>query len=149
MQVFLPYDSFEASAKVLDSKRLYKQILECKQLISILNYKQQGITHYPEGHKNHGKKIGYMNHKAVRMWQGYASALRLYQLYCIKEWLRRRFEADPYFDISDISVPVPHWIGDEDVHSSYRAALLKKDYENYGKWNWKEEPKIAYEWREA
>ena len=32
VNTFLPYDSFEESAKILDNKRLYKQVVECKPL---------------------------------------------------------------------------------------------------------------------
>jgi hypothetical protein len=57
MQTFLPYYSFEESAKCLDYRRLGKQRVEVYQIINILEGKN--------------KTNGWVNHPAVKMWIGY------------------------------------------------------------------------------
>jgi len=64
MQTFLPSSSFTESAKMLDSKRLNKQILECYQILNVLSGKS------PTG--------GWRNHPAVLMWKGYERGLWKY-----------------------------------------------------------------------
>ena len=64
MQTFLPSSSFTESARMLDSKRLNKQILECYQILNVLSGKS------PTG--------GWRNHPAVLMWKGYERGLWKY-----------------------------------------------------------------------
>jgi hypothetical protein len=73
MQTFLPYPDFEATARVLDWRRLGKQRVECMQILNAL----------------HGTSKGWVNHPAVRMWRGYEDALETYQSFMIEEWVRR------------------------------------------------------------
>ena len=40
----------------------------------------------------------------------------------------------------------PTWLGDNRVHSSHRANLLRKDPEHYNKYKWTEDPSIPYYW---
>ncbi len=61
MQTFLPYASFQKSAKELDSKRLNKQILECYQILKVLS--------------SDDPKAAWRNHPAVKMWRGHEFAL--------------------------------------------------------------------------
>ena len=42
----------------------------------------------------------------------------------------------------------PYWLGKEEFHSSHRANLLRKDYEFYSKYKWKENPKSHYVWHD-
>ena len=53
MQTFLPYESFEESASVLDWRRLGKQRVEGMQIINAIN---------------NPKKQGWQNHPATIMW---------------------------------------------------------------------------------
>lgn len=57
MQVFLPEYTFEKSAKVLDYKRLVKQLLEGRQIMSVLAQESPGRA--------------WRNHPAVRMFEGH------------------------------------------------------------------------------
>lgn len=61
MQTFLPYASFQKSAKELDSKRLNKQILECYQILKVLS--------------SDDPKAAWRNHPAVKMWRDHEFAL--------------------------------------------------------------------------
>ncbi len=62
MQTFLPYPDFEASARVLDDRRLGKQRVEALQVLRALTRAQYGWKHHP----------------AVRMWAGHEEALAAY-----------------------------------------------------------------------
>ena len=63
MQTFLPYESFEKSAKVLDYRRLGKQRVEGMQIINAIENPN------PQGWKNH---------PIVIMWTPYVTALKHY-----------------------------------------------------------------------
>lgn len=71
MQTFLPYTNFDKVAKVLDNKRLNKQILEGYQILNVLS--------------NDDPKAGWRNHPAVKMWRGHEFGLLDYILSMVKE----------------------------------------------------------------
>lgn len=64
MQTFLPSMDFMESAKILDSKRLNKQILEGYQILNVLS--------------GRSKTGGWRNHPAVLMWRGFERGLWIY-----------------------------------------------------------------------
>lgn len=64
MQTFLPSQDFMESAKILDSKRLNKQILEGYQILNVLS--------------GRSKTGGWRNHPAVLMWKGFERGLWVY-----------------------------------------------------------------------
>lgn len=135
MQTFLPSSSFEKTAEFLDRQRLGKQRVEAWQIYRCLI------------HPN-----GWQNHPAVKMWKGHEKTLCLYGHIMCLEWIGRgykdtmaeRFEKE----ISSISgeLTEPWWFGCERFHSSHRAALLYKLPSWYGRFGWKEEPKMDYFW---
>lgn len=148
MQTFLPYPNFTASVQCLDYRRLGKQRVEASQLLGI--------------NRSTGTK-GWANHPASKMWVGYYPALALYMSVCVREWERRGYHNTmevPYAEdgtprtlhYSVLELPnvdgivMPPWLGDEKFHSSHRAALLHKDPEWYGQFEWEEEPKLDYVW---
>lgn len=47
MQTFLPYSDFALCAKVLDNKRLGKQIVECRQIMQCLLGLREGWRNHP------------------------------------------------------------------------------------------------------
>jgi hypothetical protein len=67
---FLPLPSFEATAHVLDARRLGKQRVETIQVVRALT--RPGY--------------GWANHPAVLMWKGYEEALGRYGLTCCEVW---------------------------------------------------------------
>ena len=77
MQTFLPYADFQRSAQVLDYKRLGKQRVEALQIHNIVS-----------GKRTTG---GWLNHPAVRMWEGYADCLAHYHDVMIREWIARGY----------------------------------------------------------
>jgi hypothetical protein len=159
MQTFLPYPSFSESARVLDSKRLNKQILEATQILRILARLRKG------------EKPGYMHHPAVKAWAGCEWTLFKYIGDCCRLWFWRnnperlhkcyiqafdiigdvgkmyvlRHPGDPR-DLYIDKKAVPCWLGNPAVHSAHRARLLAKDPEHYGQFGWTEEPITEFPW---
>lgn len=133
MQTFLPCGSFLKSAQILDYRRLGKQRVECKQILTALQNKAAGI------------KSGWQNHPATLMWLGYEKALCYYGFIICKEWRKRGYKdtllsyfEEQYKCYNGFSIPC--WLDWEPLHSSHRARLLEKDPKHYGQFNWSEQP---------
>ncbi len=148
MQTFLPYADFEASARVLDSKRLGKQRVEVIQIVRALT-----VPGY-----------AWKTHPAVLMWQGHEEALGRYGLAMCDVWVERGFEdtcaATIVADLAAYGVtPVrteaelraadalPPWVVDGGpVPESHRSALVRKDPELYGPLFPEATPDVEYVW---
>jgi len=133
MQTFLPYPDFTISMIVLDYRRLGKQRVEAKQILNAIYRFQAGI------------KSGWVNHPAVLMWIGYEEALKEYANTAISEWIQRGFVNN--MELYEVGkVKYPPWFGKHLFHSSHRSNLLRKDFEYYGKFNWREPDNLPYYW---
>ncbi len=137
MNTFLPYPSFEESAKCLDYRRLGKQRVEAWQIYQTLI----------------GKSKGWQNHPAVNMWRGYERALLKYGLCICDEWIKRDYKDSLGYEFlkeflnkffEDSKNPI--WLGDEKFHAAMRSNLLRKDPVWYGKFGWQEPPDLPYIW---
>ena len=132
MQTFLPYADFEQTAKCLDYKRLGKQRVEAFQILNAL-----------ANPKNRWNK-----HPIVKMWRGYENCLKLYFNIISYEWIKRGYKHNMGFYLRDNNTLIfPQFIGDEEFHSSHRAALLFKNYNWYKQFEWAEIPQINYKWK--
>jgi hypothetical protein len=121
MQTFLPYADFTLSAKALDWRRLGKQRLEGKQILKILN----GDT---------GKKGGWVNHPATRMWRGHRGALKRYVQVIINEWKMRGYKNTIILDdFADDETTMPKWFGRPDFHTAHQSNLVRKQLLNKSK----------------
>lgn len=138
MQTFLPYADFEATARVLDELRLGKQRVEVLQILRALLRPAYGWKHHP----------------AVLMWKGYEPALASYGAAICEEWVRRgradtcaaKIEEELRDGLGEtLDVTLPPWLGDERVHESHRANLLRKDPEWYGA-RFSGDPELPYFW---
>jgi hypothetical protein len=94
---------------------------------------------------------GWSNHPASKMWRGYESALAYYLWAGCQELLSRGKDYSDrvwYNELMnyDMCSTMPPWWGDERVHSSHRANLLRKDPVWYGKFGWTEAPAEGYYW---
>jgi hypothetical protein len=139
MQTFLPYADFRKSFKVLDYKRLGKQRAEAITLINVIN----GVM------KDGQPPKGWINHPITIMWRPYIDALKLYTNLCIEEWKSRGYQNSiSFFEIEEIKIELPDWLGFEPFHASHRSNLLKKDYEFYKQYDWIEDPNDPYIWRD-
>ena len=147
MQTFLPYPDFAASARVLDDRRLGKQRVEALQVVRALTR----------------PTYGWKNHPAVLMWKGYEEALASYSVAICREWCRRGFadtcQTKVLTELAEAGVRIPPrtpsrlrraralppWLGDDAVHRSHRAALLRKNSAWYGRY-FDEPADLPYTW---
>lgn len=119
MQTFLPYSDFGKSARVLDNKRLNKQIIECFQIL-------KAITN---------PTYGWQNHPIVNMWRGYPLTLSEYMLVLDDEYYLRTNKqhrsALEFYIISAEHAKIeennPPWIGYKPFHYSHKMNLIRKD----------------------
>ncbi len=155
MQTFLPFPDFAESARCLDRQRLGKQRVETLQLLRV-----QAVP-----------RSGWSNHPASRMWRGYERSLAFYGLAVCFEWQARGYkdtcagkiaailrghcegcgglqEGDAlawYREVqASLTAELPPWFGDPEFHSSHRRALLCKDFEHYGRFEWPEGRPSSY-----
>ena len=123
MQTFLVCYDLEQNAKYLDSKRLFKQLLEGKQILDVVL----------------NNKSGWSNHPAVLQWKGYPIILFRYIRAIWDECRNRGIAKDSllYRQCNDLMVTYltnnpkeeakyPDWWGREDIISSHRSRLLCK-----------------------
>lgn len=116
MQVFLPFSDFKTSLEVLDNKRLLKQLVEAKQIIT---------------------GTGFSSHPITLAWQHFIPALRAYVEVGRHIWVRRGIETRgrAYSWSWDPEAPevyeLPPWVGLEPYHVSHATALLCKDPSHY------------------
>lgn len=124
MQTFLPYGDFIESARCLDRSRLGKQRVECLQLLNALT----------------GKTKGWVNHPAARMWRGHEASLALYGIAVCDEWIARGYKDTCRDKIAEFlnvgSDANPEWLGNDELHSSHRSSLLRKDADYYNQHGW-------------
>lgn len=122
MQTFLPYSSFEKSAKVLDMRRLGKQRVETLQILGALLDPTKG----------------WKNHPATKMWTGHEAGLSAYGVRICEEWLDRGYKDTCLGKISALIAPdftdIPPWIGNRDFHRAHQSNLLRKDLDYYRKY---------------
>ena len=78
--------------------------------------------------------------------EGYDNALAEYLNECIYEWVYRGYNNTMEFAKITDDVVYPNWLGNDLFHSSHRANLLRKDYNYYHKFIWKEDPDNPYAW---
>ena len=128
MQTFLPYPDLRDSVLCLDNKRLGKQRVEAMQILNVLE----------------GRRQGWKNHPAVKMWIGHTEALHLYKDLCIAEWIDRGFNNTMVWTYGG-HTSLPEWWGGE-IHATHRSNLLRKDAAHYSQFNWGEPNDLPYHW---
>jgi hypothetical protein len=83
------------------------------------------------------------------MWVGYVPALKLYVRAVSEELAARRSDILVSPLIWDELIAFPPWFGDNRLHSSHRANLLRRNYRYYAPLGWSEQPSFVYWWPEA
>lgn len=137
MQTFLPYPDFKQSAQVLDWKRLGKQRVEGMQLL-------KAITGEKKLDGNSYK--GWVNHPATKMWSLYPDALKIYTNEMINEWIRRGYKNNMKLYKVPQTCIMPVWLGNVSLHASHRSNLLRKDFDYYSQYGWREQNDLPYVW---
>jgi hypothetical protein len=132
MQTFLPYPNLKKSLKALDSRRLGKQRVEAFQILNIL--------------LDRTNKKGWRNHPAVKMWQGYENALKLYFNKAVKLWISKGYKNTMKLEKTKGKIILPKWFGNKKFHDSHKSNLLRKNKEHYSKFGWKEKNDLEYFW---
>lgn len=141
MQVFVPSPDFAESARALDDRRLFKQLVEVYQLLmTILGLPKLDGT----------PRKGWLNHPATVQWRDHPGALKRYALAVAKE-CKDRGQNAAGLESKIVALPVrddgtnPPWLGDDTLHSSHRARLLQKDFNYYRRHDWPEadDPNLA------
>lgn len=120
MQTFLPFKDYLDSAKTLDKRRCFKQVVEARQILNILD----------------GKSEGWKNHPAVKMWRGYRDSLveyyNVFYKYC-RDVHKIKFNKLSLYDgVGHILVHTdekPKWLTDE-FCQSHRNNLARKAQTN-------------------
>jgi len=139
MQTFLPSPDYAESARVLDYKRLGKQRVETKQILLAMG-KDKG---------------GWVNHPATKMWRGYEIELCRYGFAMSKEWVMRGYNDNLAVFFTDsllsykrqgLNDQPPPWLGDDFIHASHRSNLLRKDFDFYKQYGWREPSDLPYVW---
>jgi len=119
MQTFLPYPDFYRSAKVLDMRRLGKQRVETKQILTALRQ----------------PNYGWQNHPAVSMWRGCDTALIDYGIAVCTTWRERGYQDTllPFFEeqVRNRLLILPSWLCDRKFHLSHKSNLLRKQPDHY------------------
>lgn len=149
MQTFLPYKDFNKTAKVLDNKRLNKQILEGYQILKVLN--------------NPDPRAAWRNHPAAKMWEGHEQGLFTYILAMVAQARIRGIKTDKNMEnliqlrvatVSNWGDGLPSWYQDrkelQRITDSHKANLYRKDPEFYHSFeDYEAEPccdKCSYYW---
>lgn len=118
------------TAHSLDSARLGKQRVECKQIYTALT----------EG-------TGWTHHPATKMWAGHTEALAAYGFWMCQEWNQRGFEDNmsnwfyerlPGGPESDRATELhredwPWWFGHPEMVRSHRSKLMRKSHGHYNR----------------
>lgn len=118
MQTFLTSYDLTENARVLDNKRLFKQLLEGYQILNVLV----------------SGGAAWSNHPAVRQWRGYEGALVLYMENIWQECQSRGIakksqlinKARGLFAEKITSLELPSWFGRTDITDSHKNRLLCK-----------------------
>ena len=135
MQVFLPYAYYYQSVYTLDKKRLFKQLVEAKQLIDGLN----GTG-----------SLSWTKHPASKMFAGFSNSLAEYHNICYHRCVEEGFKLIKSKPIEYITnSPKPDWFGYPPFHSAIRAKLIEKDPVYYSRFDWPEtamDAKRGYIW---
>ena len=119
MQTFLPSPIFAESARILDYRRLNKQIVEGYQILS--------------------GRVPNANHPSCLMWSNHKLMLVIYLSAFLGEYMYRTgkhhgLEEDilTYKCESDKDMPLtPPWLGVPLFHLAHRVNLIRKDYDYY------------------
>ena len=141
MQTFMPSSSFRVTAKCLDKKRLFKQVVESRQLLASLGVKVR---------KNDGTYFGggWKNHPASKMWKGYEFALMAYHDAILTECKRRGIntQIQAFNESYPENLRKPPFVGNKKFHDSHKSNLLRKDKEYYSKFGWNVPDNLPYVW---
>lgn len=113
---------FERIANALDYRRLGKQRVEAKQILTVL----ARIREQPSATTS--KRIAWQHHPAVQQWEPYEAVLTLYYNCMIKAWVARGYNNSMVLrDVDRSKLCVPPFIINPHVVHRHRAMLRYKN----------------------
>jgi len=117
MQVFVPYPSPIDVAKCLDNKRLWKQHLECQQILAALS----------------GRSTSYVNHPATKMYTDHVAWLTRYD-HCLEQYHSGNVTAANWWS-SEADAVRPDFLTEEfcDQHKRRLYTKSPEDYPQFAK----------------
>lgn len=113
MQTFLPYPSYQDSARSLDDLRLRNQIREVQQIARAFS------------------GGGWAHHPVTVAWRDYPAALQGYLAAILAEYRRRGGTRFTGVLPNDTGVDTPYWVGSDAFHRGHRGHLHRKDPVRY------------------
>lgn len=120
MNTFIPSANIVDCPKYLDKRRCFKQLVECKQILDVLD----------------GKSEGWKNHPAIKMWVGYRDCLQWYYNifydYCV-EVHKIKIKKLPEPELLPKMMMYPIWWGYQPIHTSHIENLCRKAMEDWNK----------------
>lgn len=117
MQTFL-VSNFSKTAKILDKKRLFKQLIEARQILKTIT----------------GNSNAWINHPAIKSWKKHTNALKKYINCILSECLKRGIKTKIQKEIITGKIEYPAFCNCELFINSHKSALLAKDLQYYSKY---------------
>jgi hypothetical protein len=128
MQVFIVGTVLE-TAKALDSRRLNKQIIECRQIIDAIQ----------------GTGKGWFNHPVVKMYEDHTNWLRCY-MWCLEEYQNKKSDALMLMHYNNYCEENKPAFFNDDFFTQMKRRLYTKDNEYYKQWADLGESDINWYW---
>jgi len=135
MQTFMPYEDFQKSASVLDKKRLFKQVVETRQILATNGVHVLKVNGEPYKHS-------HVHHPLHKIWKNYLDGLKFYHDVFLFECLFVRHintVMKPFYKFNSVTQKdfiYPDLIGYEPFHRSMRSMLVKKKPDFYSQYGW-------------
>lgn len=142
MQIFIPYEDFYDIANCLDKKRLFKQVVEARQILATNGVKVPKVS---GGYC----KPTHVNHPINPMWRDYTDALCIYHDILLEKCIDLGFNTTMGYLANTDSADCPPFIGWQPIHDTHRSNLLRKDPEHYGQFGWEVPTNLEYIWEYA
>ena len=136
LNTFIPDLNFQICASLLDDKRLFKQAIEAKQIITILTTgKTKDDRDYP---------LSMKHHPIVKAWNGYVFTLKHYCNCMLREIDKRhKWNCEVIlYPLDETFGNFPPWLNYE-VCRMYQAHLVRKDPFHY---KFDVDPTIPFDW---
>lgn len=114
MQIFVPFVNTVDTAKILDQRRLNKQIIECRQVLKAIDQRKKG------------EKAAWMNHPVTIQYENYTEWLNWYTI-----TLEAVFRKNDFSALLNSEPKRPPFIGDDSYHKQHRRRLYDKDNNHY------------------
>ena len=133
MLTFLLDPDFAVTAKLLDSARLFKQVVEALQIIWAVkvHWDMLGLKLYsiiaPFQNGDGKPSKSQLSHPAVKMWLLWLPALLLYYNTILTEALNRGYQTTMKLCVINDPVLLPWWVQWSRLIYSYQAMMNRKD----------------------